>query len=122
MPGLRVHLTGSAAAGCDHDLLAKAHACAGEAHPDTSSVLFHGARERTVVNHFVANGGEPADAFEPSAAQQNAAPCRARSARFRVGDPARRIEHQKKIEKWRNQQALGKCLRLQEDRVRYRRP
>ncbi len=90
----------------------QAHARACESHPDCSAAFLHGTRECTVVNHFPSNRRDSPDAFERFAAQQNAAARRARGAGFRIRNPARRIEHQEKIKKWRNQQALGKTLRL----------
>src|SRR5437879_7564281 len=93
-------------------IAAHADTLASEAHPDFPAALLYRTRERAVVNHFTSNRRETADAFECFAAQQNAAARRTGGASLRVGDPSRRIEHQEKKEKWRNQKAFSKRIRL----------
>ena len=94
------------------------HAGAGKSHPDLSTAFLHGARQRTVVNQLSTNCGHPTDALESATAQHHATARRSGRAGMRVGNPARRIEHQEKIEKRRNQKPFRKCLRLQEHHER----
>src|SRR6267378_3302747 len=82
---------------------AEADAGAREPHPDSSAIFLHGAGERTIVNHFPANRSNSADGREHVAPQQNTSARGSSCACVRICDPARRIEHQKKIEKWGNQ-------------------
>ncbi len=93
---------------------AKTEARARESHPDSSAVLLHGAGQRTIVNHLTANRGNPANRREDIPPQQDTSARGSGGACARVADPARRIKHQEKIEKWRNQQAFRKSLCLKQ--------
>ncbi len=84
-------------------VLAKTDTGTGDAHPDFSAGSFYSAGESAIVNHFVSNGCKPADAFERGTPQQNASARGTGGSLLRVRDPARRIEHQEKIQERRNQ-------------------
>src|SRR6267378_1863857 len=84
-------------------VLAETDTGARHAHPDLSAGFFYGAGESAIVDYFVSNGREAADAFQCGAPQQNASARRACSSLLRIGNPPRRIEHQEKIQKRRNQ-------------------
>src|SRR6266446_9499103 len=75
----------------------------GDAHPDFSAGSFYSSGESAIVNHFVSNGCKPADAFVRGTPQQNASARGTGGSLLRVRDPARRIEHQEKIQERRNQ-------------------
>src|SRR6266481_824552 len=83
-------------------VLAKAYAFTRNAHPDFSASFFHGAGESAIVDHFVSNGCKSTDAFERGTPQQNASARGTRVLLLRVRNPARRIEHQEKIQERRD--------------------
>src|SRR5262249_10519328 len=91
---------------------------AGKAHPDRAAGTLHRASEGAIVDHFASNGFEPADFVERGAAKEDAAAGGSGGASGRLSDAARRIKHQEKIEKWRNEQLFGKAARPQENHER----
>jgi len=94
---------------------AEAAAGAGKAHRDLSAGPFHPACQRAIVNDFTPNRGEASHAIEGLATNEDAAA--GGSSRFCpwIGDPARRVEHKKKVKERRDEEPLGEGARLQED-------
>jgi len=92
---------------------AKAAAGASEAHPDFSAGAFDFSGERTVVDDFVADGGEPTDAFESGAAKKDTAAGGTSGFGACIGNPVWRVKHQKKVEERGDEEALDWRLRFE---------
>src|SRR5712664_556070 len=84
-------------------VLAKTYALTRNSHPNLSAGFFHHASKCAIINHFISNGCKSTNALKRSTPQQNASARGTGGSLLRVRNPARRIEHQEKIQKRRNQ-------------------
>src|SRR5438876_3261426 len=97
---------------------AKADAGASEAHPDFAAAALDGAVESTIIDEYVADGGETADAVEGFAAEEDAAAGGSGGAGFRVRNPLWRVEFQEEEEKSGDGGSLGERSCLEQDHER----
>ncbi len=77
--------------------------------------MFDGAGEGAVVDDFVADGGEAADAVEHGAAEEDAAAGGSGCAGFWIGDFLGRVEHEEEEEEWGDEEFFGEGFGAEED-------
>src|SRR2546423_12965871 len=87
----------------------------GQAQPDTAAMAFDYVGQGTIVNDLIADCCDSSDALQGFWAYQDGPSGGARDLAARIGDPCRRINHEKEKHKGWNQEFLRRGTTVQLD-------